>query len=69
MGAMWRRVGTKDSDTSLSVVSNLATRLENLGDDVNTFCYWDGGHGADQDPGDFITWIATVSGHRTARRK
>ncbi|MFD7134019.1 subtype B tannase [Streptomyces sp. NPDC059894] len=65
----WLRVGTKDSDTSLSVVSNLATRLENLGDDVNTLYYWDGGHGADQDPGDFITWIGKVSGHRTARRK
>ncbi|MGW1781606.1 subtype B tannase [Streptomyces sp. NPDC002143] len=60
----WIRVGTKDSDTSLSVVANLATRLGNLGDDVNTSYYWDGGHGADQDPGDFIAWIAKVSGHK-----
>lgn len=23
------------------------------------------GHGADDDPGDFVKWIATVSGHRS----
>ncbi|WTJ96641.1 alpha/beta hydrolase [Streptomyces sp. NBC_01537] len=60
----WIRLGTKDSDTSLSVASNLGARLENLGDDVNTSYYWDAGHGADEDPGDFITWIGKVSGYR-----
>ncbi|MEV6617590.1 subtype B tannase [Streptomyces sp. NPDC051051] len=64
----WIRVGTKDSDTSLSVVANLATRLENLGDDVDARYYWDGGHGADQDPGEFIGWIAQVTGHRPGVR-
>ncbi|MFF2516106.1 hypothetical protein [Streptomyces sp. NPDC058086] len=60
----WIRLGTKDSDTALTVASNLAARLRNLGDDVDTSYYWDAGHGADNDPGDFIKWIATVSGYR-----
>ncbi|MFK0022943.1 subtype B tannase [Streptomyces sp. NPDC090798] len=60
----WIRLGTKDSDTALTVASNLAARLKNLGDDVDTSYYWDAGHGADNDPGDFIKWIATVSGYR-----
>ncbi|MEU1178164.1 subtype B tannase [Streptomyces sp. NPDC005820] len=64
----WIRVGTKDSDTSLSVAANLATRLTDLGDDVNTSYYWDAGHGADLDPGDFITWIGKVSGHGARHR-
>ncbi|MGX5186803.1 subtype B tannase [Streptomyces avermitilis] len=57
------RVGTKDSDTSLTVVGNLTAGLENLGDDVDTYMYWDGGHGANQDAPDFITWIRSVSGY------
>ncbi|WP_238412995.1 hypothetical protein [Saccharothrix deserti] len=32
----WIRVGTKDTDTSLTAVGNLAAGLENLGDNVNT---------------------------------
>ncbi|MGW5658280.1 subtype B tannase [Streptomyces humi] len=59
----WIRLGTKDSDTSLTVAANLAARLRNLGDDVNIKYYWDAGHGADQDPGDFVSWIAEVTGH------
>jgi acetyl esterase/lipase len=59
----WIRVGTKDSDTSLSVVGNLAAALEQRGDSVNAKMYWDAGHGANEDPGDFITWIGTVTGH------
>ncbi|MFF9772854.1 subtype B tannase [Streptomyces sp. NPDC013978] len=60
----WIRVGTKDSDTSLTVVGNLAARLENLGDDVDAAMYWDGGHGANEDAADFIQWIAKVTGHK-----
>lgn len=60
----WIRVGTKDSDTSLSVVGNLAAKPENLGDDVNASMYWDGGHGANEDAADFIQWIADVTGHK-----
>lgn len=60
----WIRVGTKDSDTSLTVVSNLAAALEDLGDDVNTRYYWDEGHGSNTDPADFMAWIAKVTGHK-----
>lgn len=60
----WIRVGTKDSDTSLSIVGNLAASARNLGDDVNSLMYWDGGHGANTDPGDFIKSIAKVSGYK-----
>ncbi|MCX4906592.1 subtype B tannase [Streptomyces sp. NBC_00878] len=58
----WIRLGTKDTDTSLSVAGNLSARLTSLGDDVDTAYYWDAGHGADEDPGDFIKWMAEVSG-------
>ena len=36
----WIRVGTKDSDTSLTVVATLAAALANIGDDVNAQMYW-----------------------------
>lgn len=65
----WIRVGTKDSDTSLSVVGNLALSLENLGDDVDAFMYWDGGHGSNEDPADFMAWIAKVTGYRKRSAK
>ncbi|MDH6218288.1 subtype B tannase [Streptomyces pseudovenezuelae] len=64
----WIRLGTKDSDTSLTVAANLAARLDNLGDDVNHIYYWDEGHGSNIDPGDFIEWIAQVTGHRGAKK-
>ncbi|WP_320781750.1 subtype B tannase [Streptomyces sp. CRN 30] len=51
------RVGAKDTDTSLTVVGNLAAALENLGDDVDTAFYWDGGHGVNLDAPDFVAWI------------
>ncbi|MGV9852820.1 subtype B tannase [Streptomyces sp. NPDC003442] len=60
----WLRVGTSDTDTSLTVLGNLAAGLENLGDDVNALMYWDAGHGANQDPGAFMRWIGEVTGYR-----
>ncbi|MFE1800998.1 subtype B tannase [Streptomyces sp. NPDC059517] len=63
----WIRLGTKDTDTSLSIAGNLSARLTSLGDDVDTAYYWDAGHGADQDPGAFVEWIGEVSGHRPRR--
>ncbi|MFI7384116.1 subtype B tannase [Streptomyces sp. NPDC049813] len=60
----WIRLGTKDTDTSHTVAGNLAARLTALGDDVNAACYWDAGHGADEDPADFIRWIAAVADRR-----
>ncbi|CAL9498171.1 hypothetical protein SUDANB6_03390 [Streptomyces sp. enrichment culture] len=60
----WIRLGTKDSDTSLTVSANLAAAAHALGDEVNHLYYWDQGHGANTDAGDFIEWIAEVTGHR-----
>ena len=62
----WIRVGTKDSDTSLSVVGNLAAALTNRGDDVNALMYWDAGHGSNEDAGDFIAWISSITGYKAA---
>lgn len=59
----WIRVGTHDTDTSHTVVGNLAAGLTDLGDDVNASMYWDAGHGANEDAPDFIRWIARVTGH------
>jgi hypothetical protein len=64
----WIRLGTSDSDTSHVISANLAARLDNLGDDVNHLYYWDEGHGANTDPGDFITWIATVTGYGKGKK-
>ncbi|MGW3124989.1 subtype B tannase [Streptomyces sp. NPDC001123] len=64
----WIRLGTSDSDTSHVISANLAARLDNLGDDVNHLYYWDQGHGANTDPGDFITWIATVTGYGKGKK-
>jgi hypothetical protein len=60
----WIRLGTEDSDTSLTVSANIAAAAAGLGDDVNHLYYWDEGHGANTDPGDFITWIAKVTGYK-----
>lgn len=64
----WIRLGTKDSDTSLTVSANLAAALDDLGDDVDHLYYWDEGHGSNVDPGDFLTWIAKVTGDSKRRR-
>ncbi|MEV6763630.1 subtype B tannase [Streptomyces sp. NPDC051105] len=65
----WIRLGTNDTDTSHVISANLAARLDNLGDDVNHLYYWDQGHGANTDPGDFITWIAEVTGFGKGKSK
>ncbi len=59
----WLRQGTSDNHTSQTVIANLAISLENWNKAVNTFLYWDAGHGADQDPEDFIAWIGDVTGY------
>ncbi|MER5279480.1 subtype B tannase [Streptomyces sp. NPDC002809] len=60
----WIRLGTGDTDTSHVISANLAAALDNLGDDVNHSFYWDQGHATNADPGDFIAWIAKVTGSR-----
>lgn len=59
----WIRHGTKDTDTSRPVIINLATSLENLNKDVNTWLYWDAGHGANEDAENFIAWIGNITGY------
>lgn len=59
----WLRVGTKDSDTSLSVIANLAAAAAAQGDDVDLAMYWDAGHGANEDPDAFISWIGKITGY------
>lgn len=64
----WIRLGTNDTDTSHVVSANLAAAAARLGDDVNHLYYWDQGHGANTDPGDFIAWIAKVTGYKRAEK-
>ncbi len=59
----WIRHGTSDNHTSLTVIINLATALENRKKNVNTSLYWDAEHGADEDPEDFIAWIGHITGY------
>jgi hypothetical protein len=61
----WLRQGTSDNHTSQTVIANLAASLENRKKDVNTWLYWDAGHGADEDPEAFIAWIGNVTGFTT----
>jgi hypothetical protein len=56
------------NDTSLTVSANIAAAADNLGDDVNHLYYWDEGHGSNTDPGDFIKWIAEVSGYKRGKK-
>lgn len=60
----WIRLGTNDTDTSHVIAANLAAAVDNLGDDVNHSYYWDQGHASNIDPGDFITWVAKVTGYK-----
>jgi hypothetical protein len=59
----WFRLGAKDSDTAHSVVGNLDAQTHFLGDNVNTRYYWDAGHGANEDVGDFLKWIGEITDH------
>ena len=61
----WLRVGAKDSDTSLTVVSNLAASLEKRHNAVNARYYWDAGHGANEDADAFVQWIGSVTGYES----
>ncbi|MFD8304370.1 hypothetical protein ACFV29_18775 [Streptomyces sp. NPDC059690] len=65
----WIRLGTDDTGTSHVVSANLAAAAAGLGDEVNHLYYWDQGHGANTDPGDFIAWIAEVTGFEGAKNQ
>ncbi|CAL9369457.1 hypothetical protein SUDANB105_00829 [Streptomyces sp. enrichment culture] len=60
----WIRLGASDTDTALTVAANLAMAVDNLGDDVDHAYYWDKGHATNEDPGDFIKWVAKVTGYK-----
>ena len=62
-GHWWIRHGSADNNTALTVITNLAVSLENKGKDVNALLYWDAGHGADEDPEEFIAWIGEITGY------
>ncbi len=57
------RVGTSDTDTSPSVVTNLAAACAQQSDVVDAPMYWDAGHGANEDPERFIAWAQEVTGY------
>jgi hypothetical protein len=57
----WIRHGAIDRDTSLPIVTDLATALENIGRDVNARLVWDGGHCADDDPDGLMAWMKALS--------
>ncbi|MFW0793184.1 subtype B tannase [Gordonia sp. CPCC 205515] len=57
----WIRLGTKDTDTALTVSCNIAAAAAGLGDQVNHLMYWDEGHGANSDAADFIAWIGQIT--------
>ena len=57
------RVGTSDTDTSPVIVGNLAAALQNKDYSVDALMYWDAEHGANDDPANFIAWIAKVTGY------
>ncbi len=58
------RDGAKATETSCLLIVDLAASLENLlgSGHVNTWEYWDGGHGANQDPEVLFSWMAGVQG-------
>jgi hypothetical protein len=62
-GNYWIRYGTSDANTSLPVIANLAAGMATVGKNVNSLMYWDAGHGANQDAGDFIKWVASTTGY------
>ncbi|MDD6024881.1 MAG: hypothetical protein PUC06_11730, partial [Oscillospiraceae bacterium] len=57
----WIRHGAIDRDTSLPIVTNMATALENIGKDVNARLVWEGGHCADDDPEGLMAWMKAMS--------
>lgn len=53
----WIRHGACDKDTSLPIVTNLATAVYDIGKNVSARLIWDGGHCADDDTEGFMIWM------------
>ena len=62
----WLRTGTLDTNTAHTVVCNLAAITTQLGDQVNSGLYWDGGHAVNYDAPDLFAWIAKLTGYSAA---
>ncbi|MDR3688704.1 MAG: hypothetical protein P4L46_04935 [Fimbriimonas sp.] len=58
----WIRHGSSGRDTSLPIIVNLATTLENQERNVDALLYWDAGHGVDADPEQFVAWVGKPTG-------
>ncbi|AYZ74032.1 alpha/beta hydrolase [Fusobacterium necrophorum] len=57
----WRiRHGTSDRDTSLAIPVILATKLQNLGYEVDFFLPWKQGHGGDYDLEELFQWMDEI---------
>jgi hypothetical protein len=61
----WLRQGSSDNHTSQTVMANLGVSLENQGKSVDSWLYWDAGHGANEDGEQFIAWICDITGYDT----
>ncbi|MFJ9250625.1 hypothetical protein [Streptomyces sp. NPDC101776] len=62
----WLRTGSLDTNTSHNIVLNLAAKLHGLGDDVDSYLYWDGGHAVYEDADAMIDRVNGLTGHRLA---
>jgi hypothetical protein len=58
----WLRHGTSETGIPQTVIINLTASLENRNKSVNTWLYWEAGHGANEDPEEFIAWIGNITG-------
>jgi len=56
----WIRHGACDKDTSLPIITNMATAVSNIGKNVSARLIWDGGHCADDDTEGFMIWIKGI---------
>ena len=62
----WIRTGALDTNTSHTIVGNLAASLTGLGDNVNSAIYWDGGHAVNEDAPALFDWLSKLTGYSVA---
>lgn len=61
----WRiRTGSKDNHAAITMWTNLAISLENIGKTVDFAIYWEGGHSVNYDPWNLMTWIRQITGYK-----
>ncbi len=58
------RTGANETETALSVITNLGVRLEDLGAEVNRGVFWEGGHDANFAPEAFVSWVGSITGYK-----